>query len=341
MIPPVPDRGCLEAETLAAWHEGTLSAAEVAAVDSHLADCDRCQALLAAFVRTDVAEAVPATPAVESLWRRWRLSWLVPVATAATVAAVWVALPDRDSITRPTTSESDLPATAERQLLPEPPAAQADADQAEAGSQAAANDLQAKAETLEEARTPAAAPPAAPEASAGVLPASPAEPGDAAFAAETTLQELNREAPAAPPARPRLADQAGARAAAAEAATPARPRAETSSVEVVSPDAAAPRWRIAAGRVERSTTGGSSWQPVTGVPAGAVVAGSAPAASICWLIGAEGAVYLTTDGATFARLPFPEDADLTGVTALDALTATVTAADGRTWRTTDAGQTWD
>jgi len=331
MNPSVPDdRGCLEAETLAAWHEGTLSASDVEAVDRHLADCQRCQALLAAFVRTDVPETVPATPAGESLWRRWRLAWLVPVATAATVAALWVSLADREAITRPPASDSDLATSPEPLRLAE----------SQEARQAAA-DGQPKAEAFEEAlaQAPAAAPPAAPDASAGVSPASPAEARADAFAAESTLQELNREASGAPPARARLADVADAQASSDEAAAVAQFRAEASAIEVASPDEAA-RWRIVGGRVERSTSGGSSWNPTTGVEAGIVVAGAAPAASVCWLVGPAGAVYLTTNGAAFARLPFPEPANLTGVTAADARTATVTAADGRTWSTTDAGQTW-
>lgn len=327
MTPPVPDdRGCLEAETLAAWHEGTLSAVEVEAVDRHLADCDRCQALLAAFVRADVAAAVPATPASESLWRRWRLGWLVPVATAATITALWVALPDRGSITRPPASESDAPATAERQRLAESQAAPADALEQSAGDQqAAGRDLQAKAEATEEA-LPSAAPAAA-------EPATPAE----ARAADATVQGFAPEAPAVSAARAVLSDRADARAADGAEAAPLR--APVPAIEVVSPDPAS-RWRLANGRVERSTTAGTSWQPATGVDAGSVVAGAAPTASVCWLVGPGGAVYVTTDGSAFSRLPFPEPAALTAVTAVDGLTATVTAADGRTWRTTDAGQTW-
>jgi hypothetical protein len=51
-------------------------------------------------------------------------------------------------------------------------------------------------------------------------------------------------------------------------------------------------------------------------------------------------VLLTTDGATFTRLPFPETVDLVAVTATSATTAEVTAADKRTFHTTDGGRTW-
>lgn len=46
--------GCIDAETLAAWAEGVLSAAERARVDAHLADCARCQAMAAMFAITEL-----------------------------------------------------------------------------------------------------------------------------------------------------------------------------------------------------------------------------------------------------------------------------------------------
>jgi len=90
MTPPRGD--CIDGETLAAWTEGRLRPEAVVLVEAHLADCTRCQQLLATFART----APPATT-TEPLWRRWRLQWLVPIATAATVAAIWVAEPRQDA----------------------------------------------------------------------------------------------------------------------------------------------------------------------------------------------------------------------------------------------------
>ena len=90
---PVDDRACVDGETLAAWTEGQLRGAEADTIEQHLSTCGRCQQLLAAFARTS------PPPVVEiPLWRRWRLQWLVPIATAATVAAIWVATPQRDRV---------------------------------------------------------------------------------------------------------------------------------------------------------------------------------------------------------------------------------------------------
>ena len=87
---------CPDAETIAAWHEGALGTADAAAMERHVADCARCRALMAAFIQT-----TPAAPVVESMWRRWHLGWAVPLATAAAVAALWIAIPRNASVPEP------------------------------------------------------------------------------------------------------------------------------------------------------------------------------------------------------------------------------------------------
>jgi photosystem II stability/assembly factor-like uncharacterized protein len=110
--------------------------------------------------------------------------------------------------------------------------------------------------------------------------------------------------------------------------------------EIVAPDGSI-RWRIAGGqRLERSTSGGAEWQPVTLPATGSIAAVAAPSLAVCWVVGSGGGVYRTTDGATFTRLPFAESADLTAITATDDRTAIVSAPDGRSWRTVDGGMTW-
>ena len=46
------------------------------------------------------------------------------------------------------------------------------------------------------------------------------------------------------------------------------------------------------------------------------------------------------DGLTWRRVAFPEAIELVGVRASDASNATVTAADGRRFTTTDGGKSW-
>src|SRR5262245_16789940 len=79
---------CVDGETLAAWSEGTLRTSEAAAVEAHVADCARCQSMVGAFVRI-----TPAPMGTESIWQRWRLGWLLPLATAAAALALWAVIP--------------------------------------------------------------------------------------------------------------------------------------------------------------------------------------------------------------------------------------------------------
>ena len=71
-----------------------------------------------------------------------------------------------------------------------------------------------------------------------------------------------------------------------------------------------------------------------------LTAGASPAPSICWLVGRQGIVLLSTDGRTWRRVAFPETADLSSVRATDDKSATVNTSDGRAFRTTDGGRTW-
>ena len=61
---------------------------------------------------------------------------------------------------------------------------------------------------------------------------------------------------------------------------------------------------------------------------------------MCWLVGRTGAIYVTTDGLRFIRVPFRERTDFVSIQATDGRRATVVTIDGRTMRTDDQGATW-
>jgi photosystem II stability/assembly factor-like uncharacterized protein len=111
-------------------------------------------------------------------------------------------------------------------------------------------------------------------------------------------------------------------------------------VDIMSPDPMS-RWRIAGGRsVERSSDGGATWQAQQAGATSDLVTGSSPSPTVCWLVGRAGLVLLTIDGRQWRPVAFPVPADLSAVRATDASTAVITTSDGRTFRTSDAGQTW-
>ncbi len=77
----------LDADVVAAWAEGSIDPSARAAAEAHAADCERCQAVLAAMARTDPVEVAP-----RAVWLRTPIRWLVPLATAAAALTVWVLL---------------------------------------------------------------------------------------------------------------------------------------------------------------------------------------------------------------------------------------------------------
>jgi hypothetical protein len=372
---PVTSGTCVDAEIVAAWSEGALAPAEAARVEVHLSQCGRCQALFGVFARS-----VPAPMAPESLWRRWRLQWLVPIAATATALAVWVAVPrDEGSKTAPE-SDAQLARVDERPTAVEstplvgtppvgdsaPPADARGDDQ---------RDRSASADSLEVAARSARAAAQAP-LSTPVEPSRQAASADAPGVVGGRLAEresradtdvANRVPPAAPVSREaaqvreeapvgtaRLAEKAALEDAARPAAAPVPAPVETRAtprgvgalarangpVEIASPDGA-DRWRIATGgRVERAMSGADRWEAVVVVSPVPVTAGASPAPRVCWLVGPAGAVRLTTDGSRFERVPFPAAVDLVGVRATSAASAVVRSADGREWRTDDRGVSW-
>jgi len=299
---------CLDAETLAAWVERDLTAAESAVAEAHVSQCSRCQATVAALVR--------ATPAIETHAPWWRRGWvvgsLVPLTAGAIAIAVWIAAPDearrapadRQEAQRPLPAATPAP-TPSATVQPQPPPALADraaARASEARSEAPRRLREAKEEADKSARRDQAT-------------AAPAAPPPAATDALRAQVSTAREART-------LSKQAFA------------------AREIASPDPSV-RWRLGpSGSIEHSTNGGATWEALSSGASEDLTGGSAPSPTIVWVVGRNGTVLLSTDGRRWQRVAFPDRADLVAVRADDALNATVTTADGRTFRTSDSGRTW-
>lgn len=355
---PAPTAACIDAETLAAWADGGLRQTEAATVEMHLANCERCTAMLATFART-----TPETAAAESLWSRWHLRWLVPIATAATVAALWVLIPQPGSAPD-STLKSEVTTQVAAAATPAPPPVEepqrqeatdatapsfrtralAKPEETPAGpEQRLAERERAADEVREEAKLEVTdarpAPAAAPAAPAPAIPARARE-GDRADQdlgqqRDTSAFATTGRAGAAPREPPTTGFREVARQA-----NSARLASAAAQFQVVSPDSMT-RWRvIGAGQVQRSTSGGAQWVPATLPESATLTGGSSPSPSICWLVGRTGAIYVTTDGLRFTKVPFPDRIDFVSIQALDGLRATVVTTDGRTMRTEDQGATW-
>ena len=354
-----PSGACLNAETLAAWADGGLDRQERAAVETHAAGCEDCLAMMASLAR--VEHASDAAAVVSPPARRFpALSWLVPVVAVAAAVVVWVAVPQRG----PTVLHED-PAQAVN-AVEVPPAAQASAaNAAPAAPVTPSAEPETAAKTsprreisrgqLEDSNARTDQP--APEKQRDDLRAKDEQRADqdaaatssaaadaltsnkAATASEMTAQKRAAAPGAAPPALATSAELSSPRSAAAAKAF-ASATAGAPGTTIVSSNPGS-RWRIVpGGAVQHTADGGSTWQTQqTGLTV-TLAAGASPSPSVCWLVGPEGTVLISTDGRTWRRIPFAEQADLVGVTAADDRTATVSFADGRTLTTTDAGLSW-
>ncbi len=113
------------------------------------------------------------------------------------------------------------------------------------------------------------------------------------------------------------------------------------------------QWRFGRrGLIEHTTNAGAAaaeqtWTRQKSPERADLLAGSAPSAMVCWIVGRAGAILRTTDGASWQVIPSPASAardgiapDWVSVSARDANSVTITSADGRVFSTSDAGQTW-
>ena len=171
---------------------------------------------------------------------------------------------------------------------------------------------------------------AAPPAAASPAPAAPPTPSVVAGAGRGGVAGGQVRSDSA-----KQTEAVGARAAFSDAA-------ETVAVpipDITSPDARS-RWRISGALVQRSTDNGDTWTAQDTGTTVRLTAGSSPNPDICWIVGAQGTVLVSVDGRSWQRLNSPDPGLLVSVRATSADAATVTTSDGRTFATTDRGQTW-
>ncbi|MEO6238002.1 MAG: YCF48-related protein [Vicinamibacterales bacterium] len=304
---------CLDAELLAAWSDGALGAAERAAAEAHAAGCDRCLAMLGAMARTAPPPSAAGTPG----W--FSVRWLVPLGTAAVALIALVVVLRTPDQSVPVTPPA--PTVAVEEPRDQTPAAKRDR---EAAPQAAVDAFEDKA--------------ASDKVKQNKLAQKEVEQKEEQQQARTANESLRKDslrppaAASAPAAAPAEADK--------NARFELRREAAKAAGIIVSPQSSS-QWRIDGQSVKRSTDGGISWQIQTTGTTVDLLAGSSPSPTVCWIVGRSGTVILSTDGTTWRRLTVPQPTiDVVGVTAADRLTATVTTAPGRVYRTIDAGRTW-
>ena len=310
---------CIDAETLAAWADGGLPRAEAAVVETHLADCDRCTAMLTTFART-----IPDAPVTEPLWKRWHLRWLIPVATAATVAALWVLVPRPESpqMRAPgTVARSDSQVAIESQASAPSGAAQPTTPSETKEQEARLRVAQSKpADAVAKREAPSTAPRQLADArgdrdeklrqplplneSVTIAPAAPVpEPAREADRAEAKSADAQTErfSPTLPSANAAPGAQApAAQTPAAPAASPAR---EAAAARAPAPAATQPTFRAPA----ESRAGGSLAREQS-----AIIEIASPDPMTRWRVVGAGRVERSTNGgARWEPATLPESSTLT------------------------------
>jgi len=354
---------CLDPETAAAMADGGLSPSEQAVVAEHALTCARCRELTAAIIRT-----TPEPPVRRAWWQMPSLRWLAPALATGVAVAVWVAVGDRQPnvipVSVPTSAPAQSPtATLEKRETPATPAPQERDEKVDAEpARKAPSELKDNAATREGAKEKVRE---RPKSELAVDQVAAGKPVEEAFSrkalAPAPVPQLAAAQPAAaspaPAAPPTPSVVAGtgrggvaggqvrpdsARQTEAFGAPAAFSAAETVAVpipDVTSPDARS-RWRISGASVQRSTDNGDTWTAQDTGTTVRLTAGSSPNPNICWIVGAQGTVLVSVDGRSWQRLKPPDPALLVSVRATSADAATVTTSDGRTFATTDRGQTW-
>lgn len=352
----------LDAEVVAAWADGSLDPQVRAAAEAHTADCTRCQAVLAAMVRTEPAAAQPGRG-----WLGARVRWLVPLAAAAAAVALWVGVsndvpapgtpPQIASRAEPVPDEAARAVPTPTLAVPPPRDAatrEISPDESRRRPDSAAPPA-ARTEAPRQAEKPAAAPGPVRldelrrDPSAGAAPPSPGRSEKPAalppvpVPTESVLTPTQTQTQTQTQVGPTQTQSAQSQTPATETVLARRAAFSTNTAlgDVASPDPAV-RYRVGMkGSIQRSADGGKTWVAQTSPVTLDLFAASAPSPEVCWIVGRSGVVLLTTDGgATWRRVPFPQPSDLRQIEATDARTATVTTLDGRVFRTFDGGVTW-
>src|ERR1019366_8210291 len=117
---------CPDAEALAALADDMLPASARRDVEAHVADCHRCQAVMAAIAHADpfAGTAADAHAAAFSWWKHRRaLTWFATAAAASIAIAVWVAIPGQRAPQSVAPQRDQPTAAATPEAVPAPPAA--------------------------------------------------------------------------------------------------------------------------------------------------------------------------------------------------------------------------
>ena len=344
--PATPE--CADAESLAAYSDKSIAAAERERLESHFADCMRCQVLLADIARAENSARIAESASEMPWYRRWRVAIPALAAVAAVVVFISIRRPANDESERdqllPMAKNEVAPAMNFAAQQPAPaPAAQAVAP-APAPAVLAAAPASDEIAMNEAARTEAprahamgatvpralagsatnfaAQKPAPAPAEQTVAPAAPIAPAAPAPASNGLAMNAARQAPRA------MAGSAGAPAAAdAMVAQGGAAKFEAQSYGA-----------FASGAAVSAATSQVSGQSKSASEASLATI-EAPGGSVAWIVGRNGMVQRRDADGAIRVQPSGVTTDLTAGAAPSATVCWIVGRSGTVIRTTD-GEHW-
>ncbi len=339
--PDAPTPECADPESLAAYWDKSLAAAERERLEAHFADCARCQMQLAAIARA----GEPTIDATQASGVPWYRRWQVAIPALAAVAAIVVFIAMRRPVNQEPQSDQ-LVAMAKHEAPPVELAHPAPAPAAQVAAPAS--------------------PPAAPANEIAMN--EPSTRPEAMAQREATRAHHAEQAPAPAPAVPAVAATASSELAMSEAKQAAAPRAQAMSAyapHAFERQAAAPAARAmtmaaqagaAPGNAGAHPLAGAAIGAAVGVPIGAVggaasqnyaaasgaamlVTISPPDRSVTWIIGKNGMLRRRDADGTTQIQHSGVSTDLLAGAAPSATVCWIVGRSGTIIRTTD-GEHW-
>jgi uncharacterized protein (UPF0333 family) len=344
--PATPE--CADAESLAAYSDRSLSARERERLETHFADCARCQVLLADIARADESARLARSAGEVPWYRRWRIA--IPVLAAAAAVLVFISIRRPASVAPPNDqivamAQHEAPAENLAAKLPAPVLAAAPSAPVSVAAAAPSNEIAMNEQKSEAAPRAQAMHPGASRALKGSVEAfgtgalmarsAPAAKVEAQAPATTTPGSVAEQASSA---------DSMSRAAVAAAAPPA---AATNTRAFGSLAAGS-------GGLVAATRGGGVVGAGAGAVAGAAVAASpsyapasttlvtisAPDQSVSWIAGKNGMILRRdADGSTHPQHS-GASTDLVAGAAPSATVCWIVGRSGTIVRTTDGGEHW-
>lgn len=356
---------CADAESLAAYSDRSMSARERERLETHFADCARCQLLLADIARADESARLAKSAGEVPWYRRWRIA--IPALAAAAAVLVFISIrrpanvaPPSDQIVAMAQREAPAENLAAKQPpLPAPVPAAAPSAPVSSAATAPSNEIAMNEQKPEAAHRAQAMRPSAPGSLNGRVEAFSAGAlmSRGAPAANVAAQPPTTTTPQSAAARASSADSISR-----EAVVNAAPQTTARSAAVggmFAEPAAATNTRAfgslgaGSGAIVAATRGGGAVAAGAGAAVGAAVAASpsdasasatvvtisAPDQSVSWIAGKNGMILRRdADGSTHPQHS-GASTDLVAGAAPSATVCWFVGRSGTIVRTTD-GEHW-